>query len=246
MEGTHRAQGGQTGQAAGGKRMPPRQPRSTLHRQLPVSSPVFGAPDTPLPKPPRRPRVPRAAVPPPETSPLGSSDRACSDSSGVTLCQTLPRSGPLSPGTPSAAGYTAPPARFPQLESLDVRTIPSASTCGEIARLPRRGPNRRSRRAAQGSAGGSVSALPTRRCPDRAAATSGLRKARRRLREARGCGLEARAARPRRPRAPSPAPRRPFWACAPVSVALGGARRFRAAAGLATGTHRKWAGGACR
>lgn len=166
---------GETGQAAGGKRMPSQQPRSSsLHRQLPVSSPLFGAPDTPRPKPPRRPRVPRAAVPPPETSPLGSSDRACSDSSGVTLCQTPPLSGPLSPWTPGAAGYTTPQARFPPLKSLYVRTFPSASTCGEISGLPRRGPNRRSLRAAPVSARGSVSALPTRRCPDRAAATSGL------------------------------------------------------------------------
>lgn len=49
----------------------------------------------------------------------------------------------------------------------------------------------------------------------------GSRKPGRRLREARGCGLEARAARPLCPPALLPAPQRPSRAFAPGSAALG-------------------------
>lgn len=63
-----------------------------------------------------------------------------------------------------------------------------------------------------------------------AAATGALRllgsgRPGRRLREARGCGLEARAACPLCPPAPLRAPQRLSWAFAPASAALGGSGR---------------------
>lgn len=100
-----------------------------------------------------------------------------------------------------------------------ILTPEPASTCGEISGLPNNAALPVGR------------ALPTCRCHHPAAATSaplplqGSGRPGRWLREALGCGLEARAARPPCPPAPLPDPQRPSWAFAPASAALGASRR---------------------
>lgn len=129
---------------------------------------------------------------------------------------------------------------FPQV-GCPALTPEPASSCGKISGLPRCGPNNASLPVG--------SALPTcrchdpRGCHDRAAATSGFRKAL--PAPTRGGWLRPRGpcGPPPLPASPAPVPSAPLLGPCP---GLGSPCRVRPATSLASGTHRKWAGGACR